>query len=117
MELRTPDSAPKLLLVEARQRAVVPLVQSPRALDGQPELVELLEDDLRGEDRARQERRKHAVEAEALGLQQPPAGPGLLDAFRGESHVHPAGEAVLEVPRALAVADEDELVGKSLDRT
>src|SRR5450830_120338 len=117
MELRVSVFLRRLLLVEAGQRAVVPLVQAPRALDGQPELVELLEEDLGREDRPRQERREHAVETEALRLQQPPGGLGFLDALRGEPHVHPAGETVLEVPRALAVADEDELVGKRLDRT
>src|SRR5664280_1442292 len=100
----------RLLLVEALERAVVPLVQAPRALDGNPELVELLEDDLRSEDRARQERGVETVEAESLCLEQSSGGVRLLDAFRREADVHPSGEAVLEVPRALAVADEDEFV-------
>src|SRR5664280_2004083 len=100
----------RLLLVEALERAVVPLVQAPRALDGNPELVELLEDDLRREDRARQERGVETVEAESLCLEQSSGGVRLLDAFRREADVHPSGEAVLEVPRALAVADEDEFV-------
>ena len=85
MELGVTVFLRRLLLVEAGQRAVVPLVQAPRALDGQPELVELLEDDLGREDRPRQERREHAVETEALRLQQPPGGLGFLDTLRGGS--------------------------------
>ena len=52
----------RLLLVEALERAVVPLVETPRALDGQPELVDLLEDDLERQDRALEKRRVAAIE-------------------------------------------------------
>ncbi len=37
-----------------------------------------------------------------------PAAAGLLFTLIGQIHVPPAGEAVLEVPLALAVAQQDE---------
>ncbi len=52
-----------------------------------------------------------AVDRQPLGLDQLAAAARLGLALGGQVDVDPAGEAVLEVPLALAVAEEDELVG------
>src|SRR3990172_3106729 len=97
-------------LVEALQRAVVTLVEPPAVADGNPHPVECVERDPERADRATQERRVGHVEVVAALLQQPPRGLGLLEPLRGEVDVRPAGEAVLEVPGALAVAQQDQCV-------
>src|SRR5207237_785327 len=50
------------------------------------------------------------IEAQALALQEAARGARLLDAYRREVHVDPAGKAVLAVPQRLAVAQQHELV-------
>ena len=54
------------------------------------------------------------VEVVAALLQELRPGGRLLDALRREVHVRPAREAVLEVPGALAVAQQDQLVHRRL---
>ena len=98
----------RLRLVETLQRAVVTLVQAPAALDGQPHQVHLVEDDPERADRALQHRDERDVERDALGLEQPTGFARLFAPLRGEVDVDPAGEQVLEVPDALAVAQQDE---------
>jgi hypothetical protein len=56
-------------------------------------------------------RRCSEVWQEALGLEQLCALLGLVDALLIEIDVHPAGEEVLGVPLALAVAEQDQLRG------
>src|SRR3954453_5368562 len=104
----------RLGLVQALQPAVVALVQAP-ALDlRQPHHVELVEDDPERADGALQDRGVGEVEAQALGLQEAPGEARLLDAALAEVDVDPAGEAVLLVPVALAVAHHHEDGHRSL---
>jgi len=51
------------------------------------------------------------VELQPLLAQQAPGGGGFLAALFGEVHVHPAGEAVIQVPLALAMAQQYEFAG------
>lgn len=103
-----------LLLVESLQRAVVTLVELPGLRDGYPHAVGLLEDVPQRAYRALLQRRECHVRLKSRLLDQPPGLDDLLVPLGGERHVDPAGEFVLEVPRRLAVTDEDEsvLVGR-----
>jgi hypothetical protein len=51
------------------------------------------------------------LSTEALGPHLPAGLARLGTALLGDVHVHPAGEAVVEVPLALAVAQQDESGG------
>ncbi len=101
----------RLRLVESLQRAVVALVEAPAALHRQPHHVELVERDPQRADRTLQHRREREVERDALGLEQSPGLFRLLEALRGQVHVDPAREQVLEVPDALAVAQQYQFAG------
>ena len=97
-------------LIETLQRAVVALVQAPGADDGDPHLVELLGDHVVGLDGALEQRGIAEVEDVTFALENLAGFERLGDAFFTEVDVGPAGEAILFVPRALAVADEDEFI-------
>src|SRR3954451_20770171 len=101
-------------LVQALQAAVVALVQLPALELRQPHHVELVEDDPERADGALQDRGVGEVEAQALGLQEAPREARMLDAALAEVDVDPAGEAVLLVPVALAVAHHNEDGHRSL---
>ena len=60
--------------------------------------------DRTGLDRGEGDRRQHA-----LFLHQRTGGHRLFDTLVGQVDIPPAGEAVFEVPLALAVANENEL--------
>src|SRR5690606_13368647 len=64
--------------------------------------------DAGGADRAAQHRGVHDVGEQPLLAHQLAAADGLLAALLGQGHVHPAGEEVLGVPVALAVAQQDQ---------
>ena len=100
-----------VVLVQAREVAIVPLVEGDVAGDGKPGLAEFFEHEIEGALGAGEFAGEGGVEAEALGLQLAAGGFRLLDAFLGQIRVLPAGEEVLQVPFALAVADEDENAG------
>ena len=97
-----------IVLVEAGKVAVVALVQrliaecrrSGRPISSSMRSQRLL--------RPRQGRGEGDVEGEPARLEAATGGARLLDAERGQAGVLPAREKVLEVPLALAVADEDE---------
>src|SRR5262249_35287684 len=74
-----------------------------------PHAIELFEHDPEGLDRALEHGRVGDIEGEALVLEQAPGGLRLPHAELAERHVHPAGEAVVEIPLALAVAQKHEL--------
>lgn len=103
-----------LLLVEALEGAVVPLVELPRLRLGDPHQVGLLEDVPEGPDGALLERREGYGGDDPGLLDELPGLDDLLVSLGGEGHVDPPRELVLEVPGRLAVADEDEgvLVGR-----
>src|SRR5512133_1004204 len=84
------------------------LVETPRAVDRDPHQVHLVEHRPEGPDGALEDRRVGYVEGVALLLQDLAAFLGFLATLLGEIDVRPAGEAVLLVPRAFAVADENE---------
>ena len=103
----------RLGLVQARERAVVALVQAPVRRDGHVHLFELLQHGPARLDGARQHGCVGRVELQALALDGRAAAPRLEHALRRQLHVDPAREAVLQVPRRLAVAREDHRVHPS----
>ena len=97
-----------LLLVLAGQVTVVALVQPPRAADGQPQPAHDVEGQVGRPDRPDLERGVHDRRQQP-GLGQDLAGPpGLLFPERRQVGVHPTGEAVLPVPLAFPVPEEDQ---------
>ena len=90
------------------------LVQPPVLLDRQPQPPHRLEREVEGLDRPRLDAGEAEVEIEPARRHQLARQPRLLDALRGQVDVPPAGEAILEVPRRLAVADEDEAWASAL---
>jgi hypothetical protein len=100
----------RLLLVEALERAVVPLVQPPVTPDRQPRPVGGVEGELGGADRPGQQRRVDHPEVDPRLLGQEPAGGGGLPlALLGEGDVGPPGEEVQLVPGGLSMAEEDQV--------
>ena len=95
-------------LVQALQRTVVALVEAPVALHRDPVAVRLVQRDIRGHDRAAQQRGEQDGRLDSRVPNQL-AGPlGLGLALVGEADVHPPGELVRCVPFALPVAEEDQ---------
>ena len=70
-------------------------------------LAKFLKHQLRGVLRAHQRRREHLVETDANRLQALAGGARFLNANRRQIRIFPAGEQILEVPVALAMADEN----------
>src|SRR5262245_37018031 len=111
LHLGLPVLRHRLRLVEALQRAIVALVQTPGALHRYPHAVHLIEHDPQGADGALQHRGEGDVRGEVL-LEQLLSCLDRFDTSLGrEIDVRPAGEEVLEIPDALAVADQDQLAG------
>jgi len=99
----------RLAFVEALERPVVTLVQSPRPLYREVAALHLVEREVRRPDRPPQHRRMDSVDLEiGLGRQQPTCFACLGLAALTEVDVRPAGEAVLGIPGALAMAEDDE---------
>ena len=94
--------------VQPRQPAVMPLVQPPVLGHGNPQLIDRLQCNVRRTDRAGEHRGVGPVERQPLGLHQLPAPPRLRFAFRRQVYIDPAGETVVEIPLALAVAQKGE---------
>ncbi len=86
------------------------LVQAPAAVDRDPVAVGGLQGQLGGADRTLLEGRVDHVGQQVGVLQELAAADCLLLALLVQVDVHPAGEQVLRVPLALAVAEEDQLV-------
>ena len=100
-----------LALVQTLQCAIVTLVQTPALHHRQPGAVHVVEHDLQRVDCALQVARVAQVEIES-GLGQGTSTFGGFRAARfGKVHVFPAGEQVLLVPLAFAVADDHERHG------
>ena len=97
------------LLVQALEGPVVALVEPPVAPDRQPEAVHLLQGQVGRPDRPGLDRCVENVHVQSgLGGHEATGRPGLVLAPPGEVHVDPAGEQVLLVPGALAVAEQDQ---------
>ncbi len=94
----------RLLLVLALERAVVPLVEPPRAAHRDPRPAGRFQRELGRPDRAPQHRGVHDVRQHPVLLEQLAGEDGLRLALRAQAYVDPAGEEPLVVPRALAVA-------------
>ena len=111
-ELLLAELGEGLRLVLALQRAVVALVEAPRALDGDPQPVGGVEGDVRRLDGTAENRGVEDVGVQARLGEQLAAALGFGLALLGEPHVDPSGEEVELVPFALAVAEEDQRVGR-----
>ena len=94
--------------VQPLQAAVVAFVQAPAFVFGYPELVAVFEQEVQGLDGAFLVGGEGNVKLDTFFFQQLAAGDGFFDALRGEINIHPAGEAVGQVPFTLAVAGKDE---------
>ncbi len=101
----------RLRLVEPGQRAIVTLVQAPRALDRDPHQVQLVEDDPQGAYGPFQHGRVGDVEREVQPSEQLPGRSGLAYALLGQIDVVPPGEQVLQVPLTLSVAAQHQFSG------
>src|SRR5690606_756205 len=104
-ELLLAELLERLLLVLALERAVVTLVEAPRPLHGDPVAVRRVEREVRRRDGAAQERGVHDVGRDAGLGEELTAALRLLGPLLRQGDVHPAGEQVLGVPFALAVAE------------
>ena len=106
MDLLLAPAGAGIVLVEAREIAVIALVQG-LVRDGlQIRLADLFQHQLAGALGPREVGGEGDVELHAHLLQAPAGIACLLDAEIGEARILPAGEQVLQVPFALAVADE-----------
>ena len=99
------------LLVEALQRAVMALVQPPTSLDRGTRLTKFLQCQPIGLDRTLQQARVNGTEAQPGLTHDPARGFGLSHTLFSEGYVVPAREEIEGVPRALAVAEEDQSAG------
>ena len=93
-------------LVLALQSAVVTLVETPVALDGNPQTIGLVKGDVGGVDGTTQQRGEDDVRQDVLLLEQLAATLGFLDTLLGQRDVDPAGELIGFVPCALSVTEQ-----------
>ena len=100
----------RFVLVEARQRAVVALVQRGVANDRHVGLVKLRQDDVERALRALQSAREGDIELDAMVADHPARDARLDHAFLSQIRIAPAREEIELVPLALAVADKHENV-------
>src|SRR5690606_20800892 len=104
----------RLSLVQALERTVVTLVQTPAQPDGRMHGVHGIQSDPQRADGALQHRAIGQVEFKALFFEQFARLARLLATQFGKVDIGPAGETVFKVPLAFAVAHQDEFVhGKS----
>ena len=96
-------------LVQALQAAIVALVEPPARGLRQPHPVQAVEHDPQGSDRALEDGGERLVELDPLGPQELAGFLRLRQPGRRQVDVDPAGEAVLEVPVALAVSDHRQM--------
>ncbi|CAH0264841.1 hypothetical protein SRABI83_03481 [Arthrobacter sp. Bi83] len=109
-ELLFAEFGESLGLVLALQGTVVTLVESPVALDRNPAAVGLVQGDVGGVDGPLQERRVQDVREHVVLNQELSPAECLLTSLVVEVNIHPAGEQVLGVPVAVAVAQQNQLV-------
>src|SRR5690606_10566115 len=93
-------------LVLALEGAVVALVETPGAVDGDPEEVRHVQGDVGGADGPLQQGGVHHVGGD-VGVEQQVAALGRLTlALRGQVDVHPPGEQPFRVPDAFAMPEQ-----------
>src|SRR5690606_30667339 len=108
MNLLLPPFLAGVILVQAREIAIVALVQRLVLDDGNVGLVHFREQQIKRILRALEGGGEGNVEDKPLRLQLATGFLRFGDALRREIDVAPAGEEVLEIPFALAVADKYE---------
>ena len=111
LHLRLAVTLDGLRLVQPLERAVVTLVQPPGALHRNPHPIHLIEHDPERADRPLQHRSECDIDHELLLEKLPPGARGLLATLVRKVDVRPAREEVLQVPDALAVADQYQFSG------
>src|SRR5690606_39181371 len=107
-ELLVTEFGAGLRLVLSLEGAVVAFVEPPGALDRNPVQSGLLKRDVGGADGPLQQGGVDHIGADSRLGQQPAPAAGFLFAFRGQVHVHPAGEQPFSVPHAFAVAQQNQ---------
>lgn len=95
-----------IVLIESGKVTVIAFVESLVADDGGGSLSGRIEDVRKGVLGAAQSRGVGDVNRNIFD--ELAGAPGFGDALFGEGDVHPSGKSVLEVPKRLTVADEDE---------
>ena len=95
-----------LSLVLALQSAVVTLVQTPAALDRNPQAIGLVQRHVGGIDGTTQHRGEDDVRKNVLLLEQATAILGFLDTLLGQRDVDPAGELISFIPCALSMTEQ-----------
>ncbi|MNN46844.1 hypothetical protein D3C81_1612430 [compost metagenome] len=100
-----------LSLVQALQATVVALVEAPGLAHRQPILIKLGQRTLQGVDGALEHRGVGDVELQAFLAHQAAGGSRFPAPLLGQVDIHPAGEAVVQVPLALAMAQQYEFTG------
>ena len=92
----------------------MPLVQAPRSAHGNPRSAAFVQRELGGVNRAHLERGVHDVGRDGGAREVATGAPSLVGTLLGQGDIDPAGELVLEVPSALAVAQQHERVGQGI---
>ena len=82
------------------------LVQTPAALDRNPQAIGLVQRHVGGVDGATQHRGEDDVRQDVLLLEQAAAVLGFLDTLLGQRDVDPAGELIGFIPCALSVTEQ-----------
>ena len=109
MDLLVAKALGGLGLVKALQVTIVALVEGLVFFYREVTLSEHLKDNLQGADRALQHRGEGAVKAQPCGLEFLSGLPSFFFALGRKRHLHPAGEAVLQVPERFAVAQQHQI--------
>ncbi len=98
-------------LVQALQAAVVALIEAPGLVHRQPVLLQLGQRTLQGVDGALQYGGMGDVELQAFLAHQATGGGRFATPLLGQVNIDPTGEAVVQVPLALAMAQQYESTG------
>jgi hypothetical protein len=107
-ELLVAIAVARLRLVQAGQAAVVTLVEPPVPVHRHPQPRRLFLKDVEGADGPGEHGRKGDVGQQTFGREEAARLAGLLLTVRRQVDVPPPGEAVFEVPEALAMTGEHE---------
>lgn len=94
-------------LVESLKSTIVPLVQSPVLVVGNPGQIELVGDCVVCLDGSLENGAIANIEMETLFSEEGSSFNGLADSVFGERNIMPSSESVLAIPGRLSVSDED----------
>jgi len=103
-----------LLLVLPDEVAVVPFIEPPALVDGDPLQAHLHEGQVGRSDRSAEEGGVDLVEFDPTLLQHLAGQAGLEDTVLGERRIRPTDESVVPIPRALAVTEKYQVVMRIL---